>query len=200
MWEGPPTDKDERSGKVKDTGGSFLGEKKGLKGGKLENCRRMPVHPVSASRGGEGDAVVGKWGRLRQKGLMRRGERANQSSGGKGSDDRSWKGLGWANREAGAGVVGLSVMGLVGVRLVGLVLSCLVMFCLILSCWAGERDGDKKLLDGAEERGAYAAVTEGKDQDTEREVPVPLRTQGTLCASDVRSAAGKAGARMSSLA
>ena len=45
IWEGPPTDKDERSGKVKDTGGSFLGEKKGLKGGKLENCRRMPVHP-----------------------------------------------------------------------------------------------------------------------------------------------------------
>ena len=24
MWEGPPTDKDERSGKVKDTGGIFL--------------------------------------------------------------------------------------------------------------------------------------------------------------------------------
>ena len=85
MWEGPPTDKDERSGKVKDTGGSFLGEKKGLKGGKLENCRRMPVHPVSAMRGGEGDAVVHKLGRLRQKGLMRRGDLANQSSGGKGS-------------------------------------------------------------------------------------------------------------------
>ena len=121
IWEGPPTDKDERSGKVKDTAGSFLGEKKGLKGGKLENCRRMPVHPVSAIRGGEGDAVVGKWGRLRQKGLMRRGERANQSSGGKGSDDRSWKGLGWANREAGAGVVGLTVEGLVWVHCVGLV-------------------------------------------------------------------------------
>ena len=29
IWEGPPTDKDERSGKVKDTAGSFLGEKKG---------------------------------------------------------------------------------------------------------------------------------------------------------------------------
>jgi hypothetical protein len=31
-WEGPPTDNRERSGKVKDTGGSFFGEKKGLKG------------------------------------------------------------------------------------------------------------------------------------------------------------------------
>ena len=129
IWEGPPTDKDERSGKVKETAGSFLGEKKGLKGGKLENCRRMPVHPVSAMRGGEGDAVVDKLGRLRQKGLMRRGDLVNQSSGGKGSTDRVWKGLGWENREEGAEVVGF-----VWVRCVGLVLSCLVMFCLILSC------------------------------------------------------------------
>jgi hypothetical protein len=67
MWEGPPTDKDERSGKVKDRGGSFLGEKKGLKGGKFENCRRMPVHPVSAIRGGEESAASG--GRARQKGF-----------------------------------------------------------------------------------------------------------------------------------
>ena len=67
---------------MKDTGGSFFGEKKGLKGGTLENCRRIPVHPVSAIRGGwEGDVVVDKLGRLRQKGLMRIGERANQSSG-----------------------------------------------------------------------------------------------------------------------
>ena len=51
----------------------------------------------------------------------------------------------------------------------GLVLSCLAMFCLILSCWAGERDGDRKQLDGSEERGSHAAVTTGKDQDTERE-------------------------------
>jgi len=131
MWEGPPTDKDERSGKVKETAGSFLGEKKGLKGGKLENCRRMPVHPVSAMRGGEGDTVVDRWGRLRQKGLMRVGEQANQSSGGKGSRDRGEKGLGWANRETGEGVVGLTVVGLV---CLGLVLSCLVMFCLTLSC------------------------------------------------------------------
>ena len=134
IWEGPPTDKDERSGKVKDTAGSFLGEKKGLRGGKLENCRRMPVHPVSAMRGGEGDGVVDKLGRLRQKGLMRRGDLANQSSGGKGSTDRVWKGLGWENREEGAEVVGLMVVGRVwGCRL-GLVLSCLVMWCLILSC------------------------------------------------------------------
>ena len=96
--------------------------------------------------------------------------------------------------------MGLIVVGLVWVRVVGLVLSCLVMFCLILSCWAGERDGDRKPLEGSKEGGLCAAVTEGKDQDIEREVPVPLRTQGTLWASDVRSAAGKAGARMSSSA
>ena len=131
IWEGPPTDKEERSGKVKETAGSFLGEKKGLKGGKLENCRRMSVHPVSAMRGGEGDAVRNKWGRLRQKGLIRTEERASQSSGGKGSRDRGENGLGWANREAGEGVVGLTVLGLV---CLGLVLSCLVMFCLTLSC------------------------------------------------------------------
>ncbi len=136
------------------------------------------MHPVSAIRGGEGDVVVDKLGRLRQERLMRIGERANQSSGGKGSKDRGWKGLGWANRVEGAGVVGLLVVGLVWVRFVGLVLSCLVMFCLILSCWAGERDGDRKQLDGSEERGSHATVTTGKDQDTEREVPVPLRTQG----------------------
>ncbi len=144
--------------------------------------------------------MVDKLSRLRQKGLMRIGERANQSSGGEGSKDRGWKGLGWANREEGAGVVGLIVVGLVGVRLVGLVLSCLVMFCLILSWWAGERDGERKPSDGSEERGAQAAVTRGKDQDTEQEVPIPLRTQGTLWASNVVSAAGKAGARMSSWA
>ena len=78
--------------------------------------------------------MVDKLGRLRQKGLMRRGDLANQSSGGEGSTDRVWKGLGWENREEGAEVVGLIVVGLVWVRCVGLVLSCLVMFCLILSC------------------------------------------------------------------
>ena len=100
----------------------------------MENWRRIPVQPVSAIRGGEGDAVVDKLGRLRQKGLMRIGDLANQSSGGKVSNDRVWKGLGWENREEGAEVVGLIVVGLVWVRCVGLVLSCLVMFCLILSC------------------------------------------------------------------
>ncbi len=39
------------------------------------------MQPVFAMRGGEGDAVVDKWGRLRQKGLMRREDLANQSSG-----------------------------------------------------------------------------------------------------------------------
>jgi hypothetical protein len=125
-WEGPPTDNKDRSGKVKDTGGSFFGEKKGLKGGKLENCRRIPVHPVSAIRGGEGDVVVDKLGRFRQKGLLRRGESANQSSWGKGSEDRVWKGLGWANRDVGAR---LNVLGLVGGRFGGLVVSCRI--CLV---------------------------------------------------------------------
>ncbi len=79
-----------------------------MKGGKLENRSRIPVQPVSAMRGGEGDSVVDNLGRLRQKGLIiRRGELANQSSEGKGSKDRGWKGLGWANSEEGAGVVGL---------------------------------------------------------------------------------------------
>ncbi len=115
-WEGPPTDNKDRSGKVKDTGGSFFGEKKGLKGGKLENCRRIPVHPVSAIRGGEGDVVADKLGRFRQKGLLRRGKSANQSSWGKGSEDRVWKGLGWANRDVGARL-----------NVFGLVLSCRIM-------------------------------------------------------------------------
>ena len=95
-WEGPPTDNRERSGKVKDTGGSFFGEKKGRKGGKLENWRRIPVQPVSAIRGGEGDVVVDKLGRLRQKGLMRRGNLDNQSSGGKGL--KIEVGRGWCGR------------------------------------------------------------------------------------------------------
>ena len=74
------------------------------------------------------------------------------------------------------------------------------MSCLILCCWAGERDRDIEQSGEAGGRGANTAVTGGEDQDTDRDVPVPLRTQGTLWASDVLSAAGKAGARMSSLA
>ena len=94
----------------------------------------------------EGDAGEGRGG-----GLVRRGELANQSSGGKGSTDRDWKGLGWANREEGEGVVGLTVVGRV---CLGLVLSCLMISCLILSCWRVERDGETKTSDGAEKRGA----------------------------------------------
>ena len=54
----------------------------------MENWRRIPVQPVSAIRGGEGDAVVDRLGRLRQKGLVRIGDLANQSSGGKGAKER----------------------------------------------------------------------------------------------------------------
>ena len=59
MWEGPPTDKIERSGRVKGKQGKGLGEKKGRREGKLHNCKSTPVHPVSAMRGegGEGAGV-----------------------------------------------------------------------------------------------------------------------------------------------
>ena len=96
--------------------------------------------------------------------------------------------------------MGLTVVGLV---CLGLVLSCLLMSFLILSCWWVDRDGETKASDGSGKRGAWAAVTRGEDQDREREgprvLPIPLRTQGMFWTSDVRSAAGKAGARMSSL-
>ncbi len=60
MWEGPPTDKIERSGKVKGKQGKGLGEKKGRREGKLHNCKSTPVQPVSAIRGerGDGDGVI----------------------------------------------------------------------------------------------------------------------------------------------
>ncbi len=60
MWEGPPIDKIERSGKVKGKQGKSLGEKKGRKEGKLHNCKRTLVQPVSAIRGegGEGVGVI----------------------------------------------------------------------------------------------------------------------------------------------
>ena len=73
-----------------------------------------------------------------------------------------WKGLGWENREEGAGVVGLIVGGLVWVRCGGLVLSCLVMFCLILCCWAGERDRDIEQSGEAGGRGAGRGAGAGK--------------------------------------
>ena len=52
-WVDPPTSKTDRSGKVKGTRGNGLGVKTGLKAGKLENCKRRPVQPVSAMRGNE---------------------------------------------------------------------------------------------------------------------------------------------------
>ena len=65
-WEGPPTCKTERSGRVNGTRGRGLGVKKGWREGKLERRRRTPVQPESAMRGGageiearaEGDVVV----------------------------------------------------------------------------------------------------------------------------------------------
>jgi hypothetical protein len=65
-WEGPPTCRTERSGKVKGTMGRGFGVKKGWREGKLERRRRTPVQPESAMRGGaderearaEADVVV----------------------------------------------------------------------------------------------------------------------------------------------
>ncbi len=51
MCDGPPTSKTEQSGRVKGTRGRGLCVKKGLRAGKLEKCRRRPVHPVSAMMG-----------------------------------------------------------------------------------------------------------------------------------------------------
>ena len=62
----------------------------------MENWRRIPVQPVSAIRGGEGDAVVDKLGRLRQKGLMRKGTYPTNSRGGKGL--KIEVGRGWCGR------------------------------------------------------------------------------------------------------
>ena len=72
MWEGPPTDKIERSGKVKDKQGKGLGEKKGRREGKLHNCQEHLCSPclqleargdgrvVREMRGCRGDGVAGK--------------------------------------------------------------------------------------------------------------------------------------------
>ena len=50
--------------------------------------------------------------------------------------------------------------------------SCFILSYNVLSdpvLFGGGRDGDKKLSDWAEERGSWAAVTRGEDQDRERE-------------------------------
>ncbi len=66
-WEGPPTCRTDRSGKVKGTKGRGFGvKKKGWREEKLERRRRTPVQPESAMRGGadvkvarvEADVVV----------------------------------------------------------------------------------------------------------------------------------------------
>ncbi len=49
-WGAPPIGKRERSSKVKERERSGLEEKKGDKGEKLENFRRIPVQPVPAIR------------------------------------------------------------------------------------------------------------------------------------------------------
>jgi hypothetical protein len=65
-WEGPPTCKTKRSGKVKGTMGRGFGVKNGWTEGKLERRRRASVQLESAMRGGadereawaEADVVV----------------------------------------------------------------------------------------------------------------------------------------------
>ncbi len=62
-WDGPPTSRTDRLGRVKGTRGKGLGVKKGLRAGKFENWRRRPVQPVSAMMGGaeiELSALVGR--------------------------------------------------------------------------------------------------------------------------------------------
>ena len=59
-WEGPPTCKTERSGRVNGTMGRGLGVKKVCREGKLERRRRTPVQPESAmsGRAGEIDDII----------------------------------------------------------------------------------------------------------------------------------------------
>ena len=54
MWEGPPTCREEPSGRVKGTEGKGLQEKNGARDEKLDNWIRRPVHPESAMSGEEG--------------------------------------------------------------------------------------------------------------------------------------------------
>ena len=63
MWEGPPTERIERSGKVNGIQGRGLGVKKRLSEGKLHCCSRTPVQPVSAMSGvGAGVVLEGRRG------------------------------------------------------------------------------------------------------------------------------------------
>ena len=48
MWEGPPTWREELSGRVKGTEGKSLQEKNGASDGKLDSRMRRPVQPESA--------------------------------------------------------------------------------------------------------------------------------------------------------
>ena len=53
-WEGPPTWRDEPSGRVKGTDGKGLQEKKGASAEKLESWMRRLVQPESAISGDDG--------------------------------------------------------------------------------------------------------------------------------------------------
>ncbi len=53
-WKGPPTWRDEPSGRVKGTDGKGLQEKKGASAEKLESWMRRPVQPESAMSGDDG--------------------------------------------------------------------------------------------------------------------------------------------------
>ena len=54
MCEGPPTWRDEPSGRVKGTEGKGLQEKNGASDGKLDSWMRRPVQPESAISGEDG--------------------------------------------------------------------------------------------------------------------------------------------------
>jgi hypothetical protein len=93
MWEGPPTDKTERSGKVKGKQGKGLGEKKGRREGKLHNCKSTPVQPVSAMRGegregggvsAETDGWCGRCAAVGEREWLERGKLTGAGEGGRG--------------------------------------------------------------------------------------------------------------------
>ena len=80
-WEGPPTCRTERSGRVNGTRGRGLGVKKGWREGKLERRRRTPVQPESAMRGGAGEIEARAEGERE-----REGEREGQ-----GGEEGEWE-------------------------------------------------------------------------------------------------------------